>query len=120
MAAELMIPQIIAVLFILGMTFLTFLYFKRKDFDITSFVIWLCVWIITLVLIIVPQAANIFMQKINITRVTDFFLFFGFMFFAAVIFFLYVTVKKNQEKIEILTRNVAIKKAEKKPSKKKK
>ena len=108
------IPQIITAIFIFVMIFFTLFYYKKKDLNGTSLIIWMFVWIISLILVAFPTTVNLIMQSMNITRVADVFLFFGFMFFAVIIFFLYSSVYKQQKRMEELGRAFAIKNAKKK------
>ncbi|MFA6073323.1 MAG: DUF2304 domain-containing protein [Candidatus Woesearchaeota archaeon] len=101
--------QIIGIIFSAVMIYFAFTSYKRKSFGITSFLLWCAVWIGTLILISFPQTVYGIMETLKIQRTADFIVLVGFAFFAAIIFYLYTTVKKNNYKIEQLVRQLAIK-----------
>ncbi len=106
--------QIVGVLFSLVMIYLTFVYYKRGNYSVKSFILWQLVWIATLVLIGRPQTAYGLMQALQIERTADFIVMAGFTFFSVVIFHMYVIVKKTNRKMEELVRKIAIRKVKKK------
>lgn len=108
-----MIPgiQIIGFLFGLVMLYLTFLYYKRGDYESRSFVVWVCVWLFFLIMTMLPKTIYGLMETLKIERTADFFVVSGFLFFSLVIFYLFVTLKSMQKKIEKMVREIAIKKA---------
>lgn len=103
--------QIIGFLFGLIMLYLTFLHYKRGDYNSRSFVIWVCVWFFFIAMVVFPETVYGLMETLEVERTVDFFVIGGFLFFSLVIFYLFVTVKSIQKKIEKITREVAIKKA---------
>jgi len=103
--------QIIGLFFGLFMLYLTFLYYKRKDYDIRAFVVWIAIWLFFLIMVIFPQSMYGLMEIINVQRTVDFFVIAGFLFFSLIIFYLFVTVKNIQKKVEKVVREVAIKRA---------
>lgn len=103
--------QIIGILFALVMIYLTFLYYKKQSYSTRSFIFWLSVWIAFLAATFFPTSLYGIMEELNIERTVDFFVIGGFMFFAVVIFHLFVTIKKLEAKIEKIVRETAIKKA---------
>ena len=107
-----MIPglQILAVLFGLVMIYLTFINFKRKNYDAKDFALWLVVWIAFLFLASFPSIVYGVMESLDIQRTVDFFIIGGFMFFTVIIFYLYRTVRKSENKIEEIVRKVALRK----------
>jgi hypothetical protein len=107
-----MIPglQILGILFGLIMIYLTFINFKRKNFDTKDFAIWIIVWIFFLFMTIFPNLVYGIMQSLKIERTVDFFVIGGFMFFSVVIFYLYRSVRKNENKVEEIVRKIALKK----------
>ena len=106
--------QIIGILFGLIMLYLTFLYFKRKDYTIPGFVFWTIIWIGFMILVIVPTTIYGLMESLQIERTVDFFVIAGFLFFSVVIFHVYDITKRTQKKVEELVRKIAIDKELKK------
>ena len=103
--------QIVGILFGLIMLYLTFLYYKRKDYNTKAFVVWVLVWVFFLVMVIFPKSIYGLMEVLEIHRTVDFFVIAGFLFFSLIIFYLFITVKSMQKKVEKIVRVVAIKKA---------
>lgn len=104
-----MIPgiQIIGIIFALVMLYFTYVYYKRKSYSYRSLILWGLVWFGVLFLVSFPQIVYGIMGSLQIQRTADFFVMAGFVFFSVVIFHLYITVKKNNEKMEELVRNIA-------------
>jgi len=109
--------QIIGILFSLVMIYLTYVYYKRGNYSVKSFFLWLAVWIGTLVLIGRPETAYGVMEALQIERTADFIVMAGFTFFSVVIFHMYVTVKKTNQKTEELVRKIATQKSSSKKKK---
>jgi len=103
--------QIIGLLFGLFMLYLTFLYYKRNEYDIRAFIAWTVIWLFFLVMVIFPKSVYGLMEIIDVQRTVDFFVIAGFLFFSLIIFYLFVTVKNIQKKVEKVVREVAIKRA---------
>jgi len=100
--------QIIGFLFGLIMLYLTFLYYKRGDYDSRSFVVWVCVWLFFLAMVVFPGTVYRIMETLKVERTVDFFVIAGFLFFSLVIFYLFVTLKSMQRKIEKVVRAIAM------------
>ncbi|MCF7871701.1 DUF2304 domain-containing protein [Candidatus Woesearchaeota archaeon] len=110
-----MIPgiQIIGIIFALIMLYFTYVYYKRKNYGYRSLILWGIVWLGVLFLVTFPQIVYGIMGTLQIQRTADFFVMAGFVFFSIIIFHLYITVKKNNEKMEKLVKNIAKKEKKK-------
>jgi|WetSurMetagenome_2_1015567.scaffolds.fasta_scaffold626621_2 hypothetical protein len=106
--------QLLGIIFSLFMIYLAYVYYKRKNYGLRSFVIWLCVWLAALFLVSLPKTVYGVMQLLQIERTADFIVIMGFAFFSVIIFYIYTTVKKNNYKIEQLVRQLAINEQEQK------
>ena len=100
--------QIIGIFFAVVMLYLTFLYYKKNHYSISSFILWTIVWIGFLILVLFPQTIYGIMQSLEIERTVDFFVIAGFLFFSLIIFYLYNITKQTQQKVEKLVRKIAI------------
>ncbi len=105
--------QIIGLLFGLIMIYLTFLYYKRADYNKRGLIFWFLVWIGFIFLAMFPKSVYGVMELLMIERTADFFYISGFLFLSVVLFNIYVTTKKNQRQLEVVIRRMAIKLAEK-------
>ena len=113
-----MIPgvQLLGILFAAIMVYLTYVYYKRRNYGFKSFILWLAVWGGVLVLITFPTTIYGIMEALEIERTADFFVMSGFAFFSVIIFYLFVVVKKTNQKVEELVRAIAHNKKETKES----
>lgn len=100
--------QLMGILFILIMIYLTFLYYKKSHYSAASLSLWMAVWLGALLLVLFPETLYGIMETLKIERTVDFFVISGFMFFTVLIFYLYNTVKQMQRKMERLVRKIAI------------
>lgn len=107
--------QIIGILFGLIMIYLTFLYYKRANYDKKGLVFWFLVWIGFMILVIFPETVYGVMEILKIDRTADFFYISGFLLFSVVLFYVYNITKKNQKQLEMVVRRIAFKEAEKRP-----
>ncbi|MFQ5475054.1 MAG: DUF2304 family protein [Candidatus Nanoarchaeia archaeon] len=106
--------QLIGILFALVMLYLTFLYYKRGQYDMRGLVVWSLIWLGFLTLVLVPHTVYGIMEMLEIQRTVDFFVIGGFLVFSVILFHLYVITKDTQKKVEELVRTIAIKKAKRK------
>jgi hypothetical protein len=111
--------QLLGIVFSLIMIYLAYIYYKRKNYGIKSFLIWLGVWAGALFLMSFPKTFYGIMEVLQIDRTADFIVLLGFTFFSVIIFYLYTLVKKNNYKIEQLVRQLAMDELEKKGKKQK-
>ena len=110
------IIQILSILFGLFMLYYAFLNFKRKEFNVTEFTVWVVLWILFILAAVSPGAIyDIFIRgRLGIQRPLDFYIILGFMFVIALGFHTYCITKKNQKKLEKIVREIAFKQQEEK------
>ena len=109
--------QILGILFGLIMMYLTFLYYKRANYDKTGLIFWFLVWVGFTFLVAFPSITYGVMDVLEIERTADFFYVSGFLFFSLILFYVYNLTKKNQKQLETLVREIAFKRAEAKGKK---
>lgn len=100
--------QILGICFALGMIYITFLHYKRRNFSKNGLLFWSIIWIIVFLITAFPSTLYGLMDELNITRTMDMIILGSFLFFAVIIFQLYVTVQKLESKLELLVRKNAI------------
>jgi hypothetical protein len=105
--------QTLGVAYLALMLYLSFLYYKRNNYSLRSFIFWACVWAVGIVLLVIPQTTSVLTQRLRVPRVIDFYLILGLMFFSIICFLSYAAVRRNEAKIEELVRSVAIERAKK-------
>jgi len=71
-------------------------------------------WIIFMFVASVPSALDfLVMDLLNLSRTMDFFIIVGFMFLIAAVFYTYTIVRRMQQKVEKMVREMAIERAKK-------
>lgn len=105
--------QILGILFGLFMVYYTFLHFKRKELKTGEFGFWLVLWVLFTLVVFFPAILEPLRKAVGFVRVMDMLVVFGFIFLIGLTFYNYITMKKNQKKIEDVVREIAIKKTEK-------
>jgi len=107
--------QIFGVLFALFMFYLTFLHQKRKEFTVKEYLCWFGTWAVFLLLVLFPTSLDFFIKNIlHLARRLDFFIIIGFMFVIGVLFHTYTIMRKTQNKVERVVREIAIERQNKK------
>jgi len=110
--------QILGLMFGLVMIYLTFLYYKKANYDKAGLVFWFAVWIGFMFLAMFPKTVYGIMDVLMIERTADFFYISGFLCMSVLLFYIYNMTKKNQKQLEILVRQIAFKEADKRRKKK--
>lgn len=100
--------QIFGILFSLVMIYFTYVYYKRNNYSKNSFILWTLIWIGFGIMVLFPKTIYGIMEVLQIQRTVDFFVISGFLFFAVILFYLWIVVKRNERKLENLVRNLAI------------
>jgi len=102
--------QIIGIFFGFFMMYYTFLQLKRKEFTMKEYSFWFVFWSAFVIVTLVPQILDPLLKTLNIARALDFFIIAGFLFLTFVIFYTYTIVRRNQKKVELIVRKIAMNK----------
>jgi len=102
--------QIIGIVFAIGMIFLTYLCYRKNDFNIKDFSLWMIAWILFLIAAIFPNTLNKALESLRIYSVFDVFVVGGFIFITSIVFYLYRVTRRNQRKLEKVVKELALKK----------
>ena len=105
--------QIAGILFGLFMTYYSFLNYKRKEFTAKEFSCWLFIWIVFIIIALFPFVLNPIVKTFGFFRTLDLLIISGFLFLIAAIFYTYTIVRKIQRKLEVIVREMAIKRNKK-------
>ena len=103
------ITQIIAVFFGLLMAYLTFLHYKKKDFNRYQFVIWELLFSGFIIMTVLPEKFNFLLDKLGIARAFDLFAIIAFIVILFLTFHNYLLITKLNKKIENKVRDEALK-----------
>src|SRR3989344_7441372 len=101
--------QIAGFLFGLFMIYYSFLNFKRKEFTVKEFSFWLFLWVILVIITLFPFILDPIVKTFGFFRTLDLLIISGFLFLIAAIFYTYTLVRKNQRKLEVVVRQMAMK-----------
>jgi len=102
--------QIIAILFAIFMLYVSFLHWKRKDFNGGEIFFWIALWLGFIFITLFPDVLQNITQKLFFTRVMDFLMVAAFMILAFLGFQNHVSNRRMEKKIEELIRKEAKKK----------
>jgi hypothetical protein len=100
--------EIIGIIFILAMSYLTYIEYKKKNISKIVFLFWDLVWLTGVFLILLHEQANKFLDPLNIIRVMDLYMILAFMFLFIIIFYLFIRNKQTEKRLEKLTRIIAL------------
>ena len=109
--------QIIAILFAFAMIYFAVLHRRRGELDRTEIILWVVIWIATIIIVVFPELLRKFAQAFFITRLFDFMVVGGFVLVIAMVARTYVGTKRMEKKLEEYVRREALKNAKKKKKK---
>ena len=102
--------QIVGLLFGLGLVYLTFLHYKRREFTLTEWSFWTILAVLFATVAIFPGILDPIVESLSLARTMDLFIIIGFMFLTAAVYYTYTVVRCNQKKLEEIVRKVALEK----------
>lgn len=102
--------QIIALLFVLWMTYFSFLHFRRHEFSLWEFTFWQIIWLGLAVVVLFPGPTEIVIEKLHFTRAFDLLTAGGILILFGASFRNYVIVRRTDRRLEELTRKIALRK----------
>jgi len=91
------------------MTYFSFLHYRRKEFSIWEFSFWQVIWLGLAVIVLFPGPVNIVVEKLHFTRAFDFLTAGGILVLFGASFRNYVLLRRNDKRLEELTRKLALK-----------
>ncbi|MCK4736640.1 MAG: DUF2304 domain-containing protein [Methanophagales archaeon] len=100
--------QILGVIFALGMSYMTFLFYKRRDYPRKDFIFWMIIWLGFLVLVMFPTLAETLLKPLSVSNVMVLFTIFGFMLTFALLFYQHDVMRKNEKKLRTIVREMAL------------
>ena len=101
--------EVIGVMFVFVMIYFTYLEYKRKKLTKIGLVFWNLIWLAGIFLVIFHSYVNAILPSLNIFRALDLYMILAFMFLFGMIFYLFIIIKSAENKIEQLTRSLALK-----------
>ncbi|HLD72117.1 MAG TPA: DUF2304 domain-containing protein [Candidatus Nanoarchaeia archaeon] len=100
--------QLLGVIFGLGMTYFTFVRYKRKELSKSEFLVWQGCWAVLIFVALIPSILDPIIAPLNFYRRLDFFVVVGFFVLLSLCFYNYNSMKRIEKKIEVLVRKEAL------------
>ena len=100
--------QILGILFGIFMIYLSFLYFRRKEFQTGDFVMWLFIWLGFLFAIIFSDTLKFLLKPLAIYRVMDLLIISSLVVMFGLMFIIYKTTRRNENNIKEIVRKLAL------------
>ena len=99
--------QFIGMLFGAGLLYLSFLFYKRKEFTLNEYFFWTLFSLMFVAISVFPNILNAVVKSLDLGRKLDFFIILGFMFMIAATFYTYMVARHSQKMIEKVVRRLA-------------
>lgn len=100
--------QILAILFVLWMTYFSFLHYRRKEFSFWEFSFWQVIWLGLAVIVLFPSTVNFVLERLQIARAFDLLTIGGFILLFGATFRNYVIIRRADRRLESLVRSLAL------------
>lgn len=100
--------QILAILFVLWMTYFSFLHYRRKEFSFWEFAFWQIIWLGLAIIVLFPATVNFVLESLHIARAFDLLTIGGFILLFGATFRNYVIIRRADRRLESLVRSLAL------------
>lgn len=101
--------QILAILFVVWMTYFSYLHYRRREFTMFEFIFWQLMWVGLTVVVVLPKSVDFILKSFSISRTFDLVVIVGIVLLFGITFRNYVLLKRTERKVEEMTRQLAIK-----------
>ena len=88
--------------------YLSFLYYKKKEFTLTEWGFWAIFAVLFGVVSLFPDVLNPIVRTLSLGRTLDLFIILGFMFLIAATFYTYRITRHTQKQVQEVVRKLAI------------
>lgn len=105
--------QLVAILFVMWMTYFSYLHFRRGEFSIYEYTFWQILWIGLVIVVIYPHSVNFILNAFSISRTFDFVVIVGIMVLFGITFRNYVLMRRMERRFEDYVRQDALSEADK-------
>jgi hypothetical protein len=100
--------QILAILFVLWMTYFSFLHYRRKEFSFWEFTFWQTAWIGLAVVVIFPKTTGFITRTFGFYRALDFLTVGAIVILLGVTFRNYVLLRRLERQLQEAVRKIAL------------
>lgn len=101
--------QILAILFVVWMTYFSYLHYRRREFTLFEFIFWQLMWVGLTVVVVLPKSVDFILKSFSISRTFDLVVIVGIVLLFGITFRNYVLLKRTERKVEEMTRQLAMK-----------
>ena len=92
--------QLLGVVFVSVMVYITFIHFKRKTLTQLEHLFWQTVWVLFGAIVLFPSVVMPLVTRLDVGRAMDLFTILGFVFVLGVVFANYLSIRKTKHKVE--------------------
>lgn len=105
--------QLFVILFSLGMAYVTYTHYKRREFRAKEILFWMILWAGFIFVTVLPQSVDFLVRTFRFSRRMDFVMIAGFFVLFVLAFRNYYVSTQLEDKLERLVRDQALKGDEK-------
>ena len=103
-----MLYQVLVILLAIVVILIAFRSFKSNKVSLTTFILWIILWLILIIFTILPQSTSILANIFGIQRGLDVIIIFGIIGAYYLLFRLFLKIEKIQRNLSDLVRFIAI------------
>ncbi len=100
--------QVLAMLFVLWMTYFSFLHFRRGEFSFVEYAFWQIIWIGLALIVLFPKTVSVVIETLGISRAFDLLTVGGIVVLFGVTFRNYVLARRTDRRLEELARKITL------------
>ncbi|MBI2664964.1 DUF2304 domain-containing protein [Candidatus Woesearchaeota archaeon] len=100
--------QVFGLAFSALMLYMSFLYYKKKEFTLTEWSFWAVFALFFAAISVFPEILDPIVKSLNLGRKLDLLIILGFMFLIAATFYTYRVTRHTDKRMETLVRNMAL------------
>lgn len=104
--------QLLAILFVLWMTYFSYLHYRRREYSIWEYALWQMLWIGLAFVALRPHSVDFLLRSLKIPRAFDLVTMTAIVILFGITFRSYVILKRMEKRIEKFTRTQALDKSQ--------
>lgn len=104
--------QLVAIVFAIGMVYLTYSSYRRRSLGGTELALWMAIWVGLILVSAFPDRLRGVIGPLRIARLLDLVMIGGIMLLSALVFTLNRTVRRLEDRLSRLVRELALEEAE--------
>lgn len=86
----------------------TYLYYKRSSFSKKELLFWMFLWLVFIFIVIFPNSVEPLVGSLGLQRPMDLIMILAFIVLFAITFHNYVAIRRDQDKLEKLVRELSL------------